>query len=105
MTSFKAKMGWDWLRKREKKLSFRLVPTQPGIDNSKKMAKKIQKHHYDFSSSQQGLGEAEKGRKKKLSIQTVSTQPVIENSKKIVKKFKKLKNIIMASFQEKMGWD
>ena len=43
MASFKAKMGWDWLRKREKKLSFRLVPTQPGTDNSKKMAKKNSK--------------------------------------------------------------
>ena len=32
-------------------------------------------------------------------------QPGIENSKKIVKKFKKLKNIIMASFQAKTGQD
>ena len=53
MSSFQAKTGWERLRKRKKKLSFRSVPTRPGI----------------------------------------------ENSKKISKKFKKLKNIIMASFQ------
>ena len=68
MPSFKAKMGWDWLRKREKKLSFLLVPTQPGTDNSKKMAKKIQKHHYGFFSRKNGMGLAEKEKKKKLSF-------------------------------------
>ena len=33
----------------------------------------------------------------------VSTRSVIGNSKKIAKKFKKLKNVIMSSFQSKMG--
>ena len=35
---------------------------------------------------------------------SVSTLRVIENSKKIGKKLKKLNNIIMASFQAKIGW-
>ena len=33
------------------------------------------------------------------------TRPIIENSKEIEKKFKKLKNIILASFQAKIGWE
>ena len=32
-------------------------------------------------------------------------RPGIENSKKIAKKIKKLKNITMASFQAKTGWE
>ena len=38
------------------------------------------------------------------NCRSVPTQRVIENSKKIATKFKKLKNIIMASFQAKIGW-
>ena len=34
----------------------------------------------------------------------VPTRRVIENSKKIAKKFKKLKNTIMDSFHDKIGW-
>ena len=45
----------------------------------------------------------EKDRKKKLSFRSVPTRRVIENSIKIVRKFKKLKNIIMAKFQAKIG--
>ena len=41
MASFQAKTCWERLRKREKKLSFRSVPTQPIIENSKKIAKKF----------------------------------------------------------------
>ena len=33
------------------------------------------------------------------------TRPVIENSKKIATKFKKLQNSIIASFQDKIGWE
>ena len=47
---------------------------------------------------------AEKERKEKLTFRSVPTRRVIENSKKIATKFKKLKNIIMASFQAKIGW-
>ena len=43
--------------------------------------------------------------KKKLSFLSVPSLSGIKNSKKIAKKFKKLKNIIMASFQAKTGWD
>ena len=41
MASFQAKTCCERLRKREKKLSFRSVPTQPIIENSKKIAKKF----------------------------------------------------------------
>ena len=44
---------------RKKVFSFWSIPTQPGIGNSKKIAKKIQKikkHHYGFFSSQNGTG-------------------------------------------------
>ena len=56
MASFQAKTGRERLRKRNFFFSLRSVPTQPGIENSKTIAKK-------------------------------------------------LKNIIMASFQAKTGWD
>ena len=39
-----------------------------------------------------------------MSFRFVPTQRVIENSKKIAKIFKKLKNLVMASFQAKIGW-
>ena len=42
--------------------------------------------------------------KKFKNTRFVSTRCEIENSKKIAKKFKKLKNIIMASFQAKIRW-
>ena len=37
--SFQAKTGWERPRKRKKKLSFRSIPTQPVIKNSKKIEK------------------------------------------------------------------
>ena len=39
-----------------------------------------------------------------MSFRLVPTQRVIENSKKIAKIFKKLKNLVMASFQAKIVW-
>ena len=51
---------------RKKVFSFRSIPTQPGIGNSKKIAKKIQKikkHHYGFFSSENETGEVENVRK------------------------------------------
>ena len=44
-----------------------------------------------------------KREKKKLSFRFVPTRSVIENSKKIAKKFKKLKNNIIAPFQDTIG--
>ena len=86
MASCQAKMGGEWLRQREKKLSFRSIPTRPGIENwKKKNSKKIQKikkHHYGFLSSQNKLGKAEKVWKEKLSFRSFPTQPLIENWKK-----------------------
>ena len=38
-----------------------------------------------------------------VPFRSVPTRRVIENFKKIATKFKKLKNIIMASFQAKIG--
>ena len=41
---FLAQTGWDRLRKRKKKILHpNSVPTQPGLENSKKNSKKIQK--------------------------------------------------------------
>ena len=39
-----------------------------------------------------------------MSLRFVPTQRVTENSKKIAKNFKKLKNLVMAYFQAKIGW-
>ena len=62
MATFKAKIGWKRMLKRENK-------------------------NYRF-----------------VSFRTIPTRRVLENSKKITKKFKKLKNIIMDSFQAIIGW-
>ena len=39
-----------------------------------------------------------------MSFRFVPTQRVTENSKKTAKNFKKLKNLVMASFQAKIVW-
>ena len=45
MASFQAKIGWKWPRKRLKyKLSFRFVPTQCVIENSKQIAKQLKNY-------------------------------------------------------------
>ena len=49
------------------------------------------------------MAAAEKERNKKLSFRSIPTLLGIENSKQIVKTVKKLKNIVTASFQAKMG--
>ena len=52
MASFQAKTGWDRLRMMEKeKKTFLSVPSQSGIQNSEKIAKKfkkLKKHQYGF---------------------------------------------------------
>ena len=50
-------------------------------------------------------GQAKNERKKKLSFRSIPSKPGIGNSKKRAKNFKKLKNIVMASFQAKLGRD
>ena len=60
MPSFQAKMGWDWPRKREKKKIIVPISSYPTRNrefqkNSKKI-QKVQKHHYDFISSQKRVG-------------------------------------------------
>ena len=65
MASLQAKLSWERLRKREKKI----VPTSSYLTRNRKFqknSKKIQtlrKHHYGFFSSQNMLGKAEKERK------------------------------------------
>ena len=45
-------------------------------------------------------------REKKIFLfRSIPTRPGIGNSRKIAKKFKKLKNINMASFKAKTGWE
>ena len=49
MASFQSKKGTGHAgNERKKKLSFLSVPSLSGIKNSKKIAKKIQKHQYSF---------------------------------------------------------
>ena len=56
-------------------------------------------------SSQNRLDKADKERKRKFSFCSVPTRRVIENLKKKATKFKKLKNIMTATFQAKIGWN
>ena len=66
-----------------------------------KNSKKIIKHHSSNISIQTRLRLAEKG-KKNFIPNSIPTRPVHENSQKIAKK---LKNIILALFQSKLGGD
>ena len=62
--SFQAKIGWKRMGKREnKKLSFRFVSIRCVIENFKKIAKKIEKYHYEFISSQNWMEKDGKKRK------------------------------------------
>ena len=100
---FKPKrVGRDRERGKKNSRSDQFLPDLDYRIPNKKKSKKIQKiikHDYGYFSSQNGMGLAEKEKKKKLSFRLVPSRLVIENSKKREKKFKKLKNIIMASFQ------
>ena len=51
-------------KEREKKLSFWQVPNRPGIENSKKIAKKLKNIIMASSQAKNRLGEAEKEKKK-----------------------------------------
>ena len=69
MGSFQAKIGWKMMRKRENKnchsVPFRSVPTLRVIENSKKIAKniqKIKKYHYGIISIRNRLENAKKER-------------------------------------------
>ena len=106
IASFEVKMGWEQPRKREKKtivsINSYLIRDRKFKTNSKKI-QKIKKHRYGFFSSQNGQGEAEKERKKNYRSDQFLPDQEQKINKKIAKKFKKLKNIIVASFQAKMG--
>ena len=64
MASFQAKMGRDWLRKRKNKIIVPISSYPTRNREFRKNSKKIKKHYYDFISSQNESGEAEKERKK-----------------------------------------
>ena len=68
MASFRAKIGWKRLRKRENKnyrsVLFCSYPTRNNkLQKNSKEIQKIIKHHKGSSSSQNRLGKAEKERK------------------------------------------
>ena len=91
MSTFQAKTVWDQLTKRKKKLSFQSVPTRPGIENSKKNNKKIQKikkHYYGFISAKTGW-ETPRKREKKIIVPICSypirNRELKKNSNKIQK--------------------
>ena len=72
--------------------------------NSKKI-QKIKKYHYGVISSQNRLEKAQREKIKIIvSFRSVPTRRVRENSKKIAKKFNKLKDTVVASFADKIGW-
>ena len=111
MASFQAKAGRDRLRVIPKKkvivpIHFNPIRNWEFQKNSKKI-QKIKEYHYGFFSSQNGIGPAESDtkKKKKLSFESIPTRLGIGNDKKIAKKCKKLKKIILASFQAKTGRD
>ena len=63
MFHFKPKQVGKCRESEKIKLSVRSVPTRRVIENSKKIAKKIQKfkkHYYDFFSSKNKMGKAKK---------------------------------------------
>ena len=107
VATFQDKMGRDWLRKREKKIIVPISSYRPRNREFQKNSKKIQKikkHHYGFFSSQNEMGLVKKERKKNIvpiSSYLTRNRKFQKNSKK----FKKLKNIIMASFQARIGWE
>ena len=109
MASFQAKIGWKRLRKRENKnlrsVSF-LLDAKQKIPKKQQKIEKIKKYQYGVFSSQNSQGKSREREKIKIFVpfHSVPTRRIIENSKKIAKKFNKLKNIIMASFQAKIGW-
>ena len=94
-------------KEREKKILIVTINSYPTrnreFQNNSNKIKKIEKHHYGFFQAKNGWERPRKREKKNLSFRSVHTRPGIENSKTIAKKLKKSKNIIMATFQAKMG--
>ena len=70
--------------------------------NSKKI-QKIKKYHYGVISSQNRLEKAQRA-KIKIIVSFRSEPTRKRKLKKIAKKFNKVKNSIMASFQDKIDW-
>ena len=92
MASFQAKISWERPRKKEKKKKIVPMSSDPTRNrkfqkNSKKI-KEIKNHHYDFFSSQNKLGKAEKERKK-----IVPTSSYLTRNRKFQKNSKKTQKI------------
>ena len=94
-------------KERKEKLTFFFVPALREIENSKKIAKNSKNYEIAFwqffKPKLSGEGREREKIKIVIPFHSVPTRRIIENSKKIATKFKKLKNIIMASFQAKIG--
>ena len=111
MASFLAKTVRDRLRMIQKKKNV-IVPIHSNPTRKRefqKNSKKIQEIKKKkslwplFKPKRDGTGW--EWEKKKLSFRSIPTKTGIGNSKKRAKNFKKLKNIVMASFQAKLGRD
>ena len=111
IASFRTKLGWEKLRKREnKKKSFPCVSTQPVIENSKIIVKEFKKLQNSIIASFQdkiGWERPRKGenKKNKKSFQCAPTRPVIENSKKNCKKIQEITKLHQSfvSSQNRLG--
>ena len=86
MASFQVKICWEGPRKRENKKIKKIVPTSSYTTRNRKF-QKIKKHHYDFFSSQNKLGKAEKEEKKIVLMSSYPTRNIKfqKNSKKVYK--------------------
>ena len=109
MELFLSKPGWDKSRKREKnfRLEFRSYPTRARKFQKKKKQKNSKNYKTSFRQyfypNRVLIG---REREKKIFVpNSVPARLGLENSKKIAKKFKQLKNIILALFLSKPGWD
>ena len=85
MTSFQSKKGTERARnERKKKLSFLSVPSQSGIKNSKKIAKKFK--NINMASFKAKMGQDRlRLREKKNWFRSNQTRPEKGNSKKVAK--------------------
>ena len=92
--SFQQKQDEIGQEREKKTLISNSIPTQPGIENSKKNSKKIQKIKKPLSDiiySQNGMRQAKKEKKKMLLPNSVQTRLGQENSEKNSKKIEKIK--------------
>ena len=108
LDSFRVETSRDRLKKSEKVFLIcnRFYPTRAiEFTKNRRNIQKIKKHLPGFISFRNGSGQVEKERKKFSRLEPFLPDTSDRFPKKIAKKFKKLKNIILDSFQAKTGWD